>query len=250
MPINNKHKINKRRIIEDLKDVEKYTRQTKTEPWLYRDGGKRRYKEIYVEELKNKVLNFILNDLKKNPEIIILGPGIGHDTAILKRELESYGINPQIDVFNLTKFALDESLLKQKIIRNDYSKQFLAFEKINEIEHATLVKKIKHKYDIFVAPASVGRYTNSVPYALFQTSLILNKGGRGYIECVFIDRKGFDEIKIAQRMLAAYNKTAKEKVKIDLKILKETLSEATRVININQKEYVSRSVWVEVRRKE
>jgi hypothetical protein len=243
-PSKNYKQINQRKLFETTASC-KYGH--KKMQWTHNNGGKQRFLEIYKQDLKNKVLDFILYDLKKHPEIIVLGPGLGHDTILLKKELESYGIKPMIDTLNLTQRELDEKVAKK--IREDHSQPFLPFEKINEVEHSVIVKKLKHKYDIFVAPASVGTHTKSAPYALFQSSLLLKVGGRGFIEIFLIDRKGFNEIEIAKRMLKAYNKTAKEKVEVDFKFLEDTLSKETGQTMINGKEYAVKIIWVEINRK-
>jgi hypothetical protein len=249
MPPMTNNAINKRKQISLLKRVEVKTKQWRAEEWLINNGSKARFHEIYKIELKDRVLSFILNDLKKHPEIIVLGPAQGHAATCLKKDLASYGIDSKIDVFNITKYALDSELLKQKTIRKDHSKEYLPFERINEIEHAKLAKEIKHKYDVFVAPASVGWFTNSVPYALFQSSLLLKKNGRGYLQTLIIDKKNYNEITIAKRMVEGYNKTAKEKVEIEFKMIKDTISTNTTPITVYGKSYDARSVWVEITRK-
>lgn len=195
------------------------------------NGNRNRYEEIYRYKLKEEVSNFILNDLKKHPEVMILGPGIGYDTAILKKELESIGIKPTIDVLNIFKSTLDKKLVEKKIIREDLSREKV-FEHINSIADSEIINKVKGKYDVIVAPASVGYYSTSPPYTLFQTALMLSKKGRAFVEVALINnlkKNAIEKIlKIAPRMIEVFNKTHNLDLKYEFSQVKGTYDSYSR----------------------
>ena len=175
----NKRPLSKRLIYSDVLDV-------KNNRELWRENNKNhghpeRYQDIYVKQLKNGVLDFILNDLQKHPDIMVLGPADGHDTVELKVQLEKYGIKPKLDVINFYKDTLNKQYLQNKSIRTDFS-QNKAFEKLNFIDDISLINEIFEKYHLVIAPKSMGYYTSSESFTLYQSALLLQKGGRAYIE--------------------------------------------------------------------
>jgi len=198
-------------------------KKIKYEGWSYCDGGFHRYKKIYSENLNNKPLNFILNDLKvHDPQVMILGPGKGHDSAILKSELQEFGVNLNIDTLGYSK-TIDKELLIHEIIRKDYSPHIskaTAFEHINQIEHPKIAKEIIGKYHLIIAERSIGVYGKSKSYAIFQTSLLLAKGGRAYIDLDY-NKPIKQIIDITKRMIHAYNKTNKQNLEFKIQEIKE-----------------------------
>ncbi|GEM_PF-2261046 len=198
-------------------------KKTKYEGWQYCDGGFHRYEQIYKENLNHKPLNFLLHELKvHNPQVMILGPGKGHDNTIFKSELEDYGVNLHIDTLGYSK-TIDKELLSQEIIRKDYSPNIskpLAFEHINPIEHPKLANKIIGKYHLVIAERSIGVYGESKPYALFQASLLLAKKGRAYIDINY--KAPIKQIlDVTGRMINAYNKINKLNLKFKIQEIKE-----------------------------
>ena len=146
---------NKRSICEILNHKLVVDHKRKFEKWGIvgrNNGGEHRFEHIYYKRsLKKKILDFILEELKQYPEVMVLGPGEGHDTALLKLELEKYGVNPEIDVLNLYKGTLDKDLIKKRIIRNDLSAD-KAFEQINLFDDFNHVKKLFENYHMVIAP--------------------------------------------------------------------------------------------------
>jgi len=194
------------------------------EGWNYCDGGFHRFEEIHKNRLNHKPLNFLLDELKThNPKVMILGPGKGYDTAIFKRELKDYGVNPKIDTLGYSK-TIDKKLIEDKKIRKDFSppiSKALSFEHINPVEHSKLVKEIIGKYHLVMASRSVGVYNKSSSYAIFQTSLLLAKRGRAYIDLVYT--KPLKQIiTVTERMINSYNKTNNTNLRFKIKGLKDT----------------------------
>ena len=202
-------------------------KKTKYEGWNGCDGGFHRYEQIYKENLNHKPLNFLLHELKvHDPQVMILGPAKGHDNAILRSELDDYGVNLHIDTLGHSK-TIDKELLSHDIIRRDYSPHIskaLAFEHINQIEHPKLANSIKGKYHLVIAERSIGVYGESRPYALFQASLLLAKGGRAYIDINYkVQTKPI--LDVANRMINAYNKANKINLKFKIQEIKELSGE-------------------------
>jgi hypothetical protein len=152
---------------------------------------------------------------------MILGPGEGHDSVLFKRELHEFGVNAHIDTLGFSKTVEDE-LLANKEIRKDYSphvSKAIPFEHINPIEHPKLAKEITGKYHLVMAERSVGVYGASNSYALFQSSLLLAKRGRAYIDLQF--NKPLKEIlDVTNRMINSYNKANKTSLKFIIKEVK------------------------------
>jgi hypothetical protein len=154
--------------------------------WRFK-GGLGRFATIYPE-LQEKPLHHLLSIKNKNPEIMILGAGLGLDSYLFKKELLKKKINATMDVFSLnkikeSKFPLMERLLfRKKIlksIRNDYSNNDY-FENISL--YKDLPNKLIGKYDLVMASSSVGVFTNHREFNLFQSAILLKKGGKAFIE--------------------------------------------------------------------
>ncbi len=211
---------NRRTVNEVLKE----TRKKRYESWNYCDGGAHRYREIYKENLNNRPLNFLLEKLKiKDPQLMVLGPGHGYDNALFKKELHEFRVNIHIDTLGFSK-TINQKLLEDKVIRKDYSPRIskaISFEHINPIEHPRLVKSILGKYHLVMGERSVGVYGASHAYALFQSSLLLAKRGRAYIDLQF--NSPLKEIlDVTRRMINSYNKTNNTNLKFLIKEIKET----------------------------
>ncbi len=75
---------------------------------------------MYIERLKERPINFLLDELKKkNPNVMVIGP-IDYSPAKFKSELDKFGAkNIVIDVLGLLKL-----LIQRFIKRKNYSKDF------------------------------------------------------------------------------------------------------------------------------
>ncbi len=234
MPIKPKHltisraiELRKKNPTKNRRPVNEILKETKEkgyEGWDGCNGGVNRYRKIYKEYLNDRPLNFILEKLKvKEPQIMILGPGEGYDSALFKRELHEFGVDAHMDTLGFSK-TVESELFASKDIRNDYSPHIskaIPFEHINPIEHPQLVKEIQGKYHLVIASNSIGYYAESNSYALFQSSLLLTKGGRAYIDLNYT--KPLKEImKVTERMINAYNKANKTSLKFRIKGLEDT----------------------------
>ncbi len=154
--------------------------------WWYK-GNTERFQAVYFNILQKKPINHLTSLNKKNPKIMILGAALGLDIIKLKEELLKNKVNPQIDVFSLTKikntiFPKELKQNKKEVLRtieNDYSTG-VYFENI--ALNKSLAEKIKFKYDLVVAPSSVSVFTEHPEYNAFQSALLLNKGGKAYVE--------------------------------------------------------------------
>lgn len=146
------------------------------------NGKTERYKQIFFDILKREPINHLIKNKNPKPNIMILGPGEGHYISELKIELAPYKINPKIDVLGLQK-TIDQALLKNKTIRRDFSRG-KALEEISENPKANkkLISIISEKYDLVMAPASVGLHTLYPAFNVFNVSCMLRKGGVAYIE--------------------------------------------------------------------
>jgi len=207
-----------------VSEVLEKTKERGYEGWDGCDGGAHRYKKIYKEYLNDRPLNFLLEKLKiKEPQIMILGPGEGYDSALFKRELHEFGVDAHMDTLGFSK-TVESELLASKTIRNDYSPHIskaTPFEHINPIEHPKLSKTIIGKYHLVMGERSVGVYGTSKSYALFQSSLLLAKKGRAYIDLQF--NKPLKEIlDVTGRMINSYNKANKTSLKFIIKEIKGT----------------------------
>lgn len=172
MPIKKKPEQFKRRVLVAEKGIH-------ADFWRF-NGQESRYEQIYNVELMRDPILHLESLQKEHPQIMILGPGLGEDIIALKRELTELGMSPDVDVFGLSK-SLDQSARRR--VRTDYSLR-LALEEVdpkNE-KHRKLIDNLQEKYDLVVAPKSVGYHTNYPAYAVFATARLLAKGGAGYIE--------------------------------------------------------------------
>lgn len=153
----------------------------KRDSWPFR-GQKTRYRQIFSTILRKDPINHLIKSKNKKPNIMILGPGEGNYISYLNSELRSYNINPRIDVLGLQK-TINPELLKRKIVRRDFSRG-IALEEIsaNPKANRKLISRIKGKYDLVMAPASVGLHTLYPALNVFNVSCMLKKGGVAYIE--------------------------------------------------------------------
>ena len=235
---------NKRPACEILNQELVIDHKNKIEKWGVvgrNNGGSHRFEQIYGGRLRKKILDFVLDELKQHPEIMVLGPGEGHDTALLKLELEKYGIKPEIDALNLYKGTLDKELIKKRIIRNDLSADKV-FEQINQHDDSKLVKRLFENYHLVIAPKSVGVFNKSRAFSLYQVALMLKPNGRAYVELTFDFRKDLNFFKngpnkskmllevekqrtIALRMIDSFLKNHKLNRKFEISVLKDTIIE-------------------------
>lgn len=146
------------------------------------NGKTERYKQIFFDVLKREPINHLIKNKNSKPNIMILGPGEGHYISELQIELAPYKINPKIDVLGLQN-TIDRSLLQNKTIRKDFSRG-QALEEISENPKANkkLISIISEKYDLVMAPSSVGLHALYPAFNVFNVSCMLRKGGVAYIE--------------------------------------------------------------------
>ncbi|HPC10210.1 MAG TPA: hypothetical protein PLN85_03965 [archaeon] len=145
-------------------------------------GDSKRFYNIYIDALKGKPLIHLEKIKNKNPQIMVLGAGGGQDIILLKEYLEYKNIFPDIDVFSLTK-SLDKNIIETNTVKNDYSFD-TPLESIDpeNPKHKKIIDKLIGKYDLVMAPLSVGMYTKYPAVNIFRTALLLKKGGKAYIE--------------------------------------------------------------------
>ena len=87
-------------------------------------GETNRFDYTYITKFKNLPIIHLKNINKKNPKIMILGAGSGRELIELKKILKQEKINPEINVFSLTK-SLDK-YIEKKIVTKDYSMNQIA----------------------------------------------------------------------------------------------------------------------------
>jgi len=200
--------------IQARRNSKKYQERIKRKPesmkmadsWNYK-GTKERFKEVYITELNNQPIKHLASLDIKNPNVMILGAGLGEDIPELKKELIKININPNIDVFSLTK-TLPKDLIKTMQVRNDFSNK-IGFEEINpkNPKLKKLIKDTKGQYDLVMAPMSVGVHTNYPATVLFNSAMLLKKNGKAYVQIAvkFTDldntRRMGKEIKIKYQLL-------------------------------------------------
>jgi len=109
---------------------------------------------------------------------MFLGAGKGQTILEFKNFLLKHKVNPTVDVFSLTK-TLDSNI--KSIVHKDFSKS-IPFEHLNVKDSA--YKNLKNKYDLVIGAMSVGVHTKYPANSLFTSALMLQKGGRAYIEVV------------------------------------------------------------------
>ena len=141
-------------------------------------GQEYRYIHAFIKKFSEKPFLHLKKIKKEKPKIMVLGAGLGVDLIEFKKALNLIKINPTIDVLSLTKSLSPRA---KKIVNKDYS-QNKAIETIDFKKETKLASNLKSKYDLVVAPLSVGVYTDHPSYNMFLTSLMLNKNGKAYIE--------------------------------------------------------------------
>jgi hypothetical protein len=273
--LTNAKKPGKKRQI--LKNVSDSLKKKSENVWASR-GPKEKYIEIFNVVLKNKPMSFLVkrfSNKKQKPNIMFLGPAKGNYIPAFKKRLKNYKIEPNIDVFALTK---NLSLSAKKIVRKDYSSN-MPFEELNTIANnlkiKLLQKELLHTYDLIMAPLSVGFHTIYPANALFTSALLLSKKGRAYVEVedykqffektyktefysffkvdkslkqtekikdinnMMYSQKQVDNMqKIFNRFVFVYNKKNKTKLKFAL----------NKIIHIEKENYFGSSVFFEIER--
>jgi len=138
------------------------------------------YKRIYSTILKKDPITHLIKKGNKKPDVLVLGPGAGHDILLLKSELLRNQINPRIDVLGIQK-TIDPLL--EKIINKDLSSG-KALEEIAQEpgKNKKIISKLKERYDMVVAASSAGLHTLYPAFNVFNISAMLKKGGVAYIE--------------------------------------------------------------------
>ena len=147
----------------------------KSEVWGH-NGSKNRFKSIFLKNLERKPISFLQKIGKEKPNVIFLGPGKGVMITEFLKYTSKLKINPVVDVFALTK---NLSLEVNSQIRNDYSNN-VPFEHLN-IKNSKC-KFLEEKYDLVISAMGVGAHTKYAPNALFTSALMLQKGGKAYIQ--------------------------------------------------------------------
>jgi len=183
----------------------KYGTLMGTEGWQ-KEGEEYRFSEIYKSLFRNEPIKHILSLKKKSPKIMILGAGIGEDTKVLKDELNKITIYPVFDVFSLTRTLSPE--IKKNIVRNDFSSN-VGLEQLDPRikQHKKIIDATKGKYDLVVAPLSVGEYTNHPATILLNSALLLSKGGKAYIQTSSVFYGEFDyPMKLKKNIDLLFNK--------------------------------------------
>jgi hypothetical protein len=142
-------------------------------------GTKSRFRDTYILGLNSKPLDFLISLDKPNPNIMILGPGVGMSILELHKFLAEYNITPNTDVFGLTKTISDKV---KRAIRKDYSEN-MSFEELwtNPDKYSAILKEFLGRYDFIEAMYSVGYHTKYPEKTSFYTALMLAKGGEAYL---------------------------------------------------------------------
>lgn len=138
------------------------------------------YKRIYSTILKKDPITHLIKKGNRKPDLLVLGPGAGHDIVLLKLELQKNKINPRIDVLGIQK-TID--LLLEKVVDKDLSSG-KALEEISQEpgKNKKIISKLKERYDMVVAASSAGLHTLYPAFNVFNISAMLKKGGVAYIE--------------------------------------------------------------------
>ena len=153
------------------------------------NGQKERYRHIFAA-LNGAHVRFLVRHGNPNPNVMVLGAGKGETILEFKNFLLRHKVNPTVDVFSLTK-NLDPYI--KKIVHKDFSEN-IPFEHLNVKDSA--YKNLKNKYDLVIGAMSVGVHTKYPVNSLFTSALMLQKGGRAYIEMVdFLKGSGKSSIK-------------------------------------------------------
>ena len=209
--------------------------QNKKEKW-YSFGDVKKFHEVYELKFQGKPLNFLIKQKNKKPNIMVLGAGEGKDLKLLKRFCKKHKKEPVIDVLSLTK-ALPKTV--KKIVNKDYSNN-KALETIDLERDKKLISEIKNKYDLVMAPLSVGVYTNHQTYNMFLSAMMLKNEGRTYIQVRFTKdlEKRFD------RFVKAYNKQNKTNYKFNLNLINSKKYTQNKVLD----KFYSRYMFYEIKR--
>ena len=140
------------------------------------NGTRSRFRSIFLESLEKKPIHFLQKCGKEKPTVMFLGPGKGGTITEFLKFTSKLKINPVVDVFALTKHLPSEV---NSIIRNDYSNN-VPFEHLNV--KSSKYKFLDAKYDLIVSAMGVGAHTKYTANALFTSALMLQKGGKAYIQ--------------------------------------------------------------------
>jgi len=209
--------------------------QNKKESW-YSFGNKNKFYEVYELKFHGKPLDFLINHKSKKPNIMVLGAGEGRDLQLLKKFCEKYKKEPIIDILSLTK-TLPEDI--KKIVNKDYSNN-RALETIDLERDKKLISEIKNKYDLVMAPLSVGVYTNHPTYNIFLSAMMLKKEGRTYIQV----RHTKDLEKRFNRFVETYNKQNKTNYKFKLGLIDAKEYKQNKILN----KYYTKYMFFEIKR--
>ncbi len=239
MTIRNNAKI-KKKVGRERETTETVSRvlRNKVESWgSY--GHKEKYFLLFKTILQNKPISFLekrFSNTNIKPQVMFLGPGKGGYIPVFNSVLYSKKITPEIDVFALTRNLSEEA---KRIVRKDFSSNDtkIPFERLNTKTRTKKVKELQeaflHKYDLIMAPLSVGFHTLYPANALFTTALMLKKRGKAYVQIsdqfaqqyLFTRsppmKKHFEMLnnlpQIFQRFVEAHNKRNNTKLKYTLK---------------------------------
>ncbi len=144
-----------------------------------------RIKEFYLKTLKRIK--------KREPQIMVVGAGLGLDLVLLKKDVENAGMTPQIDVFSLTKSLFPGV---EEIVRTDYS-QNVSLEEVgaNPKKYVNLIKALQGKYDLVVAFLSAGAHANFPAQNCFFMAMMLAVLGEAHIDISYRNTKGGKDFK-------------------------------------------------------
>jgi len=176
-------------------------------------GTENRFEQIYLRSTASRPIEFLRTLGKKQPKVMILGPGVGEDTVKLYRSLTAEHLDPKIDTFGLTNSL---SRAARRIIVRDYSIN-MPLEMITPRvpEHQRLISALIGKYDLIVGALSVGIHTRYPAYNVFASSLMLSPGGKAFIEVRdYRDKKKI--IEVVKKMVGAYNRANGTNFQFDL----------------------------------
>ena len=152
---------------------------------VFEFGAFHRFKQVYFNELKGLPLKFLIALKKRNPKVMVLGPGIGLDLIELKRYLERFEIDPEIDTFAITK-ALDVDAKKLTVTNEFAFNTPLELIDPKNPEHNAFVNHVTNRYDLVIAPLSVGFHTHYPAQNSFKSALMLTKGGEAFVQLEYV----------------------------------------------------------------
>ncbi|MFA5745811.1 MAG: hypothetical protein WCX82_00465 [archaeon] len=230
----------KRKPTSTVKDIVDF-KQLERNAWQY--NGNARY-DVYKVELAGKPVEHLVQLKKEKSQILILGPGLGKDILFLRKDLNEHKIKPIINVFGLTKITDSQSAYSY--IDKDYSIG-VPFENLDpKIEnHREILEENIGKNDVIIALKSTSYHTNYLEFSLYQSAIMLSKGGKAYLEFNFLEIKRKIPIKDKEKEEEYYNR-----LKIYFNSIDKSVNRMVNLFNKKyQKEFKFNIVWDFIRGK-